>query len=722
MKLLNSLKLLTLLSLIYSVYGQSKPATQTINVQIYDQFPKYNKNFEPENGKLTKNIVKKNLNVIPELNYPSPNMQVNVDGRILSPKNFPYFFSPHQTSDLSDDSGLNYPLTMDLTLNYDEKNGVYIYDNQNFFPIDFKGFDQNATFRIYKDFEKPTQPYHNYHFCLKMNNKFTYQGNEVFNFIGDDDVWVFIDGKLVVDLGGLHEAESGNVDLTTLGLVKGKVYTFDFFYCERHTSKSTIRIETSIELFCAKLDYCGVCNGDGATCCNPITNCNDNNLCTIDSCPPVDITIDPSLPFNSYCNHMPQPDPFSGSKCYHGECNPKTGQWTQNFTSCPDKSNECKKTEPCDNNNGCMYSNICVDRCSVPNKCVGGKCITKTESDCAAELDGKADPCFIYSCNANSGCVKEPKCKKSDNPCEIITCNASSGKCENETLSGNDCCKDKCNLNKCQYGECNKADGSCIAKNLTSIDDGNLCTIDQCDPNNGNVTHTLINKCTGCMTCDPKTGGCIPKDSLCEDGNPCTDEKCSADPKSATNGVCNKKPTTKCDGGSKCKVYTCDMEKGCNSTALICPDKGKCQVGYCDEKLGCVYKKRECTSSAFCLEAECDEKFGCITYPKRCAADNSRCQEAICINATATEKGKCVSKDYDPKPFICKTAAVVSTAVVAGVVVAGAVALGAAIFAGKKGYDYWKDSQATKMTASNSNPLYEANPSGGENPLYANQG
>jgi fibro-slime domain-containing protein len=67
-------------------------------------------------------------------------------------------------------------------------------------------------------------------------------------FTGDDDLWVFINNRLVIDLGGVHGPESASVNLDTLGLTAGNTYNFDLFFAERHTSGSNFRVETSIVL------------------------------------------------------------------------------------------------------------------------------------------------------------------------------------------------------------------------------------------------------------------------------------------------------------------------------------------------------------------------------------------------------------------------------------------------------------------------------------------
>lgn len=132
--------------------------------------------------------------------------------------------------------GVNTSYTINLTLNETSPgSGVYSYENFSFFPLDaITGATEGNP--------------HNYHFTLELGTTFTYQAGQQFKFTGDDDLWVYIDGKQCIDLGGVHTALSGTCDLDTLGLVAGQDYSFKLFFAERHTTESNFRVETSIQL------------------------------------------------------------------------------------------------------------------------------------------------------------------------------------------------------------------------------------------------------------------------------------------------------------------------------------------------------------------------------------------------------------------------------------------------------------------------------------------
>jgi fibro-slime domain-containing protein len=130
------------------------------------------------------------------------------------------------------DPGLVIPISLTLT---EGAPGIYTYSNGAFFPIDGLGYGDQGNA-------------HNYHFTLETHTTFTYAPGQTFSFTGDDDVWVYIDNELVIDLGGVHGAMSASVSLDTLGLTAGNTYDFDFYFAERHTTASSMTITTSIPL------------------------------------------------------------------------------------------------------------------------------------------------------------------------------------------------------------------------------------------------------------------------------------------------------------------------------------------------------------------------------------------------------------------------------------------------------------------------------------------
>ncbi|MBN1576676.1 MAG: InlB B-repeat-containing protein [Chitinispirillaceae bacterium] len=112
--------------------------------------------------------------------------------------------------------------------------GTYEYRNDAFFPLDKRGFGAEGKT-------------HNYSFTMELHREFTSIPGLTFNFTGDDDVWAFVDEQLRMDIGGIHNASSGSFNLDDISeLINGRKYRLDFFYAERHTNESHIRITTNI--------------------------------------------------------------------------------------------------------------------------------------------------------------------------------------------------------------------------------------------------------------------------------------------------------------------------------------------------------------------------------------------------------------------------------------------------------------------------------------------
>lgn len=121
-----------------------------------------------------------------------------------------------------------------------EPTGATTYQSTAFFPIDGQG--TQAQDHVYTD----GQVAHNYHFTFELNVKFIFRPGQVISFLGDDDLWVFIDKTLAVDVGGVHSQETGQVSLDTLGLTAGKEYNLSFFYAERRAPSSTFKLTSNL--------------------------------------------------------------------------------------------------------------------------------------------------------------------------------------------------------------------------------------------------------------------------------------------------------------------------------------------------------------------------------------------------------------------------------------------------------------------------------------------
>jgi len=276
------------------------------------------------------------------------------------------------------------------------------------------------------------------------------------------------------------------------------------------------------------------------------------------------------------------------------------------------------------------------DPCNGTESCVEGQCRSGEVPICFDGID-----CTVDKCVKDKGCVNTPEDSLCDdsNPCTDDLCSSSTG------------CIHQANHKSCDDGNaCTQGDscsnGKCVGGGSVTCDDGNPCTVDYCDSSIG-CTATFVpdgtpcgegNICTGVSVC--KSGACEPGEPLdCDDGNPCTKDNCDPD-----NGCVHENAQLDCDDGNPCTIDFCKSGEGCAAVSVPngapCEDGDMCNgIEVCEDGVCSQGIPKDCDDGNPCTDDQCDAGTGDCTYSYNTAGcddgdpctTNDRCKSGVCI-------------------------------------------------------------------------------------------
>ena len=399
--------------------------------------------------------------------------------------------------------------------------GEYVFDsenppsgaktaaNRNFTPGYFSPMDGAAW--NHQGFEN-----HNGGFTTEIHTYFQYKGGESLNFTGDDDVWVFINNKLFVDIGGMHSIKSVTGTLKkdtcngqkcdkTFEVYEGGVYDLHIFQTEREDSGSNF-----------KLTLTGFINSGKSTC---ASQCGDGKIAGSEECDAgtsssqaAFMGCTTSCKKQSYCGNGKVEE---GEQCDSGfKCQESTYKsWCTtlgtSYNAAAQCSNSCKFTgstcgngikegaEECDKTDGVSNGEKCLATCRI-SRCGDGILDTSVGEECDDGNTNENDSC-------SSSCQKP--------------------KCGDGVVSATEVCDD--GINDGAYGHCGlnctywapRCGDGVIQTQYEECDNGT-------DKNNGtyngcNADCTLASRC-GDSHIDTAFG------ETCDDGNNNSGDGCSA--------------------------------------------------------------------------------------------------------------------------------------------------------------------------------------------------
>jgi len=300
--------------------------------------------------------------------------------------------------------GVNLTLLDSLSLGFERRINAHRFSNRNFFPLDGRGFG-NYLRRGSDDTG------HNFHFTSEVRYWFGYNpsANAKLEFFGDDDVWVFVNGRLVVDISGTHgrkrdsvvlNADTVDVDGRRLRLTPGSVYEIVVFQAERNTSNSSYQLTLSD--FSATKSVCSPVCGDGIL--TPDEACDlgpGQNTGAYNGCN-TDCTLPPRCGDGDL--NGPEECDDADNRSVYGGTSVSCAPTCEVAPYCGDGAIDAAHGEQCDDgsDNGRGYG-FCTANCQLGPRCGDGLVTDLEECDDGDAVNGSATSACMQTCQLKCG-------------------------------------------------------------------------------------------------------------------------------------------------------------------------------------------------------------------------------------------------------------------------------------------------------------------------------